>query len=180
VRSNEFPFGEGHFQLREFTLSPATGRLTPTALDRTPDRSLNASLALSNFIASNRDAILAGTHTVPDTFEGRPFRAGAVFAGEDQTWSPSNVDAATRSAFAISTCNGCHSSETNTFFQHVSTFDTGTAALSPFLRGATVPDPITGEPRTFNDLRRRREDLEAIVCPAEPTTSLRRGIGRVH
>jgi hypothetical protein len=23
-------------------------------------------------------------------------------------------------------------------------------------------------------------DLEAIVCPPEPTTSLRRGIGRVH
>jgi hypothetical protein len=180
VRSNEVTFGEGHGQFREFALSPVTGRLTPTALDRSPDQSLDASSTLSDFIASNRDSILAGTHTVPDTFEGRPFRAGAVLAGDDEIWSPFNVDSATRSAFAISTCNGCHWSETGTFYEHVSVSDTGTAALSLFLRGGTLPDPVTGEPRTFNDLRRRREDLEAIVCPAEPTTSLRHGIGRVH
>jgi hypothetical protein len=27
---------------------------------------------------------------------------------------------------------------------------------------------------------RRRTDLEAIVCPAQPTVSLRHGIHRVH
>lgn len=40
--------------------------------------------------------------------------------------------------------------------------------------------PFTQEARTFNDLLRRRQDLEAIVCPPEPTVSLRHGIARVH
>jgi hypothetical protein len=52
--------------------------------------------------------------------------------------------------------------------------------LSPFLTGVTVPDPITRQPRSFNDMLRRRTDLEAIVCPAQPTVSLRHGIHRVH
>jgi len=43
-----------------------------------------------------------------------------------------------------------------------------------------VPDPVTGQPRSFNDMLRRRTDLEAVVCPPAPTVSLRPGIHRVH
>jgi hypothetical protein len=62
----------------------------------------------------------------------------------------------------------------------VSGFIDGPAALSPFLPGITLPDPQTEVPRTVNDLLRRKVDLEAIVCPAQPTVSLRHGISRVH
>lgn len=181
VRSNEFSFGEVfnfEYDLREFRLSPTTGRLVPVALDRTPDLNLSFSFALSDYVAANRDAILAGTHTVPDQFQGLPFRAGAIRNGGDQVWTTSipEADAETRHAFAINTCNGCHSpDETGTFFQHLSSFE-----LSPFLIGVTVDDPISHAPRSYNDLLRRRLDLEAIVCPAEPTVSLRHGISRVH
>jgi len=47
-----------------------------------------------------------------------------------------------------------------------------------------VPDPVTLQPRTFNDLGRRKLDLAGIVCPnaslGPSTTSLRKGISRVH
>jgi hypothetical protein len=63
--------------------------------------------------------------------------------------------------------------------------DFGEPFLSPFLRGGSVTDPVSGSSRAFNDLRRRRFDLESLVC-APPTrseaqrASLRRGIARVH
>jgi hypothetical protein len=47
----------------------------------------------------------------------------------------------------------------------------GEAALSTFLTGVTVADPMTGLPRSFNDLGRRNADLTAIVCP-DPGVSL--------
>jgi hypothetical protein len=48
-----------------------------------------------------------------------------------------------------------------------------------------VPDPVTGQPRTFNDLGRRAADLQAIVCADPHATgsgrpTLRKGIQRVH
>jgi hypothetical protein len=44
-----------------------------------------------------------------------------------------------------------------------------------------VQDPLTGQPRTFNDLGRRNSDLKGIVCtPAPSKMSLRKGISRVH
>jgi concanavalin A-like lectin/glucanase superfamily protein len=182
VRSNEFPFGapDFNFQLREFALSPRTGRLVPAPLDRTPDQSFNSTFTLDDFIATNRDAILAGTQTVPDQFDGHPFRAGAVRNGDPGIWRGFDIDPDAREAFAISTCNGCHSDETGTFFQHiVPPFFFG-IGLSPFLTGVTVPDPVTSQPRSFNDLLRRKTDLEAMVCPEQPTVSLRHGIQRVH
>lgn len=182
VRSNElsFGFGEPQWQMREFRLSPATGRLLPVALERTPDQNLSRGV-LVDFITANRDALIAGTYDIPDQFAGRPFRAAEVFNGVTTTWFVNGVDPDARSAFALNTCNGCHSLlETGTFFQHVSRAIDGPAALSPFLRGITLPDPQTEAPRTFNDLLRRRADLEAIVCPAEPSVSLRHGISRVH
>jgi hypothetical protein len=42
---------------------------------------------------------------------------------------------------------------------------------------------VIGQPRTFDDLGRRKLDLHAIVCPGQmaPTgTTLRKGISRVH
>jgi hypothetical protein len=181
VRSNESSLGDtAAFQMREFRLSPTTSRLAPAALERTPDQNFSRAL-LTSFMTANRDAVIAGTFDIPDQFAGRPFRAAAVFNGDTTGWFLNVIDPDLRSAFAINTCNGCHSlQETGTFFRHVSGGDNGPFSLSPFLRGNTIPDPITQEPRPFDDLRRRKEDLEAIVCPAVPSVSLRHGISRVH
>lgn len=190
VRSNEDAFGgfgSGVSDMRQFALSPVTGRLAPVALDLTPDQSFNGSAALAGFITANRDAILAGTLTVPDRLGGQPFRAG-VADNTSPIWNAPGIDGEARRGFALDTCGGCHAfDETFTFFHHVQATEDGTtpARLSPFLRGVTVPDPVTGEPRTFNDLFRRKQDLEAIVCPpaasaAAPRVSLRHGIRRIH
>lgn len=179
VRTNDLSFGASP-ELREFRLSSATGRLVPSPLDRTPDASFKGSPALGDFIAANRDAILAGSHVVPDQLGGRPFRAGAIFNQLGPVWDAPGIDAEVRQAFGLGTCDGCHGAETGTFFHHIFPRARGVDALSPFLLGAPFSDPITGELRTVNDMLRRRRDLEAIVCPPQPTVSLRHGISRVH
>ena len=184
VRTNEIAFGAGApWQLREFVLSPATGRLVPAPIQLTPDLSFNNTPTLATFINQNQAAIIAETHTVPDTFQGAPFLAGAVF-NDLSAWFAPGVDPEARFHFSVNTCNGCHSAaETNTpFLQITPRFPgAGEATLSGFLTGTTVPDPQTGQPRTFNDLHRRAVDLQNIVCtPAPKKTTLRKGISRVH
>jgi len=188
VRTNEAAFSDDSpWQLRSFALSATSGWLEPVALDRTPDRSFDGGATLASYVTANQAAILADRHSVPALFAGQPFQAGAVF-NDLTTWSAPGIDSDTRHHFAINTCNGCHSlAETNTPFTQISPrFAFSEATLSPFLTGTTVSDPITGQSRTFNDLARRRADLDAIVCAdahaatGTPPTSLRKGISRVH
>jgi hypothetical protein len=191
LRTNEIDFGEDFvWELRQFQLSPDTGRLTPSTLDLTPDRSFNNGSALASFINANAAAIIAETHTVPKQLNGQPFQAGAVFNNLDTWFAPGVADNEARHHFALNTCNGCHSSsETGTAFLQISPrFFDGEAGLSGFLTGITVNDPATGQLRTFNDLGRRSADLKAVVCadsagpegaPASLAT-LRQGIRRVH
>jgi hypothetical protein len=188
VRTNELDLGgNGLWQLREFHLSAASGLLEPAAMALTPDRSLNRSDTLASYIAANRDAIIAERHTVPEVFAGAPFQAGASI-NDAGTWFVEGVDPEARHHFALNTCNGCHSAaETRTsFLQIVPRRNGGEATLSGFLTGITVPDLVTRQPRTFNDLQRRNADLTAIVC-GDPAlrasagrTTLRKGIERVH
>jgi hypothetical protein len=201
VRTNEIDFGDnGIWQLREFNLSPTTGRLEPATIKLTPDRGFNNSDTLASFINANAASIIAETHTVPEQFQGQPFLAGAVFNDLSSWFAPGIADNEARFHFAVNTCNGCHSSqETGTFFLQITPRSFGSEAfLSGFLTGTTVSDPVTGQPRSFNDLQRRASDLKAIVCPAAPPptpmvpggpvpvpgaparTTLEKGISRVH
>jgi hypothetical protein len=181
VRTNEIAFGDdGNWELREFALSRASGMLEPRPVELTPDLGLNGTDALARFVNANAAAILLDQHTVPDLFGGRPFRGGASL-NDGSVWAaPGILDPEARHHFALNTCSGCHLVETGTTFLHVGPRLTGSASrLSGFLTGKTVVDPVTQERRTFNDLARRRADLESIVCqPAG--ASLRRGIDRVH
>jgi hypothetical protein len=183
LRTNEIDFGDNFlWQMREFALSPDTGRIVPATIKLTPDRSFDGTDTLAAFIDANQAAIIAETHVVPDTFNGQPFRAGAVF-NDTTTWFAPGVDGEARHHFALNTCNGCHSQqETGILFTHINPRSPGTgveSALSPFLTGVTVSDPVTGQPRTFNDLARRAADLDAVVC-AQPGANLAKGISRVH
>jgi hypothetical protein len=183
VRTNEIAFGNGApWQLREFGLSATTGRLAPTTVKVTPDLSFKDTQTLATFITQNQAAILADAHTVPETFQGAPFLAGSIL-NDSTAWNAPGIDSDTRHHFSVNTCNGCHSfSETNTaFLQITPRFPGGEAVLSGFLTGITVQDPFTHQPRTFNDLNRRANDLKNIVCTgASNKTQLRKGITRVH
>lgn len=138
-RVNEAVFGS-RWQLREWRLDRLQGEatLTPAPLPQTPDPSLNGSESLARFMLDNAEAIRAGALELP-----AEMRAGA--APERRAWrfpSQPEVDDELRHRFALQTCNGCHSSETNSAqgFFHVSPFGPpGVSRLSPFLTESELP-----------------------------------------
>ena len=165
VQSDDAEFGALPVvpELREFRLSASSGRLEPSPIGLTPDAGFNGSATLASFITANEADILADRHTVPDSFAGQPFRAGAVF--DNVVWNAPGIAAETRFHFAVNTCNGCHSQETGGSVFHLQPeIPTVPVDLSGYLTGETVADPVTGQPRTFGELARRRIDLTAAVC----------------
>lgn len=196
LRTNEIALN-APWELREFHLA-ADGFLRPATVKLTPDLSFDGSQTLADYVNANAATILAEKHTVPETFEGVPFLGGSSFNNLTAWSAPGILDNDARHKFSLNTCNGCHgASETGTFFLHVNPrFPGQEASLSGFLTGITVGDPITGAPRTFNDLGRRNADLKQLVCTtvstaavAQGTTTttstlsssfIKKGIGRVH
>ncbi|WP_437542114.1 LamG domain-containing protein [Sorangium sp. So ce367] len=202
LRTNEIALA-GPWELREFVLSPDTGFLRPETVKLTPDLGFDGSPTLADFVNQNEASIIAEQHTVPDTFQGNPFLGGSSFNNLTAWIAPGILNNEARHKFSLNTCNGCHGSqETGTGFLHVNPRSPGNeASLSGFMTGITVGDPVSGEPRTLNDLRRRNQDLTALVCEPAPTFAalraaptggaaagaaasrsafIRRGIGRVH
>jgi hypothetical protein len=54
VRTNEIAFaGNGLWELRQFGLSPAPGRLEPVTVDLTTDRAFNNTAALASYITAS-------------------------------------------------------------------------------------------------------------------------------
>lgn len=167
VRSNEialsFPW-----ELREFGLNTA-GNLVERTVAQTPQGPLDGSTRVRDFINTNEAAILAGTFTVPLSFQGAPFRAGAIVNNID-FWAAAGVrNNNARHKFSLNTCNGCHGAETNTGFLQIQPRGaTEASALSGFLTGVTVLDPVNGASRRFNDLARRANDLRTLACVVAP------------
>jgi hypothetical protein len=166
IRTNENALGsDGRWEMREFHLSSETGSLVPATLQQTPDASLRGSARLLSFLESNSTSILRETHAVPALFDGAPFQAGAVI-NELEPWEvKSAADPEVRHLFSQNTCDGCHGGETNTSFFHIFPRVAGEQSrLSSFLTGASERDPATRLARTYNELARRRQLLEDIVC----------------
>lgn len=205
LRTNEIALSS-RWELREFGLSATTGLLVPAPVDLTPDTSfLNESPLVADYVNQNEAAILIERHTVPATFGGSTFLGGSSF-NDLAGWTSSGItNPEARFRFSLNTCNGCHSSaETGTGFLHIGNREIGqTAFLSGFMTGITLPDLVTGVPRTLNDLGRRNADLKAVVCGGTASTVttplpvssvtrssvaretsreafLSKGIGRVH
>jgi hypothetical protein len=185
VRTNEIPFGDNNlWELRELRLSRLSGRLEPAPLELTPDLGFHQSSTLAAFINANQAQIIAGTHTVPRSFGGQRFQAGAML-NDLGTWLAPGVDSEARHQFALGTCNGCHAAqETGTLFLHLQPRPAGQPSRrSRWLTGLVVDDPVTGAPRLFDDLGRRKADLQSIVCRDPAALSLehvRKGTSRVH
>jgi hypothetical protein len=173
VRTNEIALASP-WELREFRLT-TTGQLRMVAPALTPADStpnFNNTAKLATFMTQNAVAIKAQTHAVPLRFQDAPFAAGRVTNGIDFWNAPGITDNPLRHRFSLNTCNGCHGSETSTFFLHVSPRAADAeAVLSTFLtgefRGApfSFPDPVvTKVTRTFNDLQRRARGLRTFLC----------------
>jgi hypothetical protein len=169
IRTNEIELSDV-WQLREFHLSADGSAMQPATLFQTPDFSFNFSDKLGRFVNANESSILAETHDVPATFEGAPFQAASVFNNIDFWNAPGITNPEARHELSLNTCNGCHGGETDTAFLHVNPRVPGQAsALSAFMTGETVSDPVTRAPRQLGELRRRRQLLESVVCPpAQP------------
>jgi len=149
VRSNDLIF-TGRWTLREFRLDDQ-GTLVSAPTQKTPDASFNNSPDLLSQIVDN-DPIPESTFAGEAPIEGL-WNFGPEASPED------------RHTFAVNTCNGCHSSETGTPFLHVSNRTMGQPTqLSGFLTGTEVPDPLTGELRSFDELGRRGEDLSNFLA----------------
>ena len=140
-------------------------------LAQTPDRTLNFSDTLGDYVNLNAPEIVAGDYIVPLQFPGGlPFRAGSrVYQLSSRHWDASTLrpimNREARHQFSLNTCSACHGRETATEFLHVGGAPFGTPArLSAFLTGETVADPADGAPvRVFNDLERRATDLDAFL-----------------
>jgi hypothetical protein len=169
IRTNEIALSFV-WELREFHISPTTGFMDPAPLFLTPDFSFNGTETLGRFVNANEPIILTEKHDVPALFEDAPFQSGAVFNNIDFWSAPNITNPEARHKLSLNTCNGCHGRETNTGFLQIFPRNAGQQSdLSGFLLGTTVQDPITSQERRFNELGRRRQLLESLVCPpAQP------------
>jgi hypothetical protein len=168
VRTNENDLGrDGRWEMREFQPAAKTAALVPAPLAQTPAAVFNGSDELARFILANQASIETELHDVPALWEGAPFEAGALINNLEFWTAPGQITPELRHTFSINTCNGCHGGETGTSFFHVFPRQAGQPSqLSDFLTGVTRRDPATGEPRTYNELARRRQLLERVVCAA--------------
>jgi hypothetical protein len=174
--------GNQLWEMREFHLD-TSGALVQTTVRRTPRPDVNQTATLANWVDAHASAILADAYDVDDLYPGTtPFKGGNALMKTDTFWQGSAsvpiADPEVRHRFSLNTCSGCHARETSTVFTHIS--PTGPvsqpAALSGFLTGITVTDPVattttpttvgsttTTTARTFNDLERRRTVLADIA-----------------
>jgi hypothetical protein len=154
------------WELRQFALSPDTGFFAQTPVPQTPDLAFNRTPTLARFVDQNREAIVADRHSVPEQFENAPFLAGSAL-NNVLIWSAPGIDSEARFHLSLNTCNGCHGPDTQTNFLQIRPRSPGgEARLSPFLTGTTVLDRETDQPRTLNELARRKAGLTEMVCAA--------------
>jgi hypothetical protein len=193
IRSNELALGFP-WELREFVIDATTRRLRQEPVALTPDMlALNGTPDLAEYINAHAAGLVSETFSVPrgasaaSALSG-PFQVSDFEDAEDRTftvlpffepfvdvpWSASGIrDNEARHSFALNTCNGCHRAETGAAFlqigfpvDHSLPRSLGKpATLAGFLTGTTLPDPVVpSTTRTFNDLQRRKVELEELIA----------------
>jgi hypothetical protein len=171
-RTNETALDESTtaWQMRDFVLVSQgryAGYLQQSTLLQTPDTSLNGTTVLADYINTYEAEILAGTARVPRQFPpGNPFLAGAATQEAEMFWdAPQINNPEARHQFAMQSCNGCHTRETETIFNHIEPAPYGIESnLSGYLTGIDVVDPADGATvRHFAELEQRALDLDILV-----------------
>lgn len=175
IRTNENRLddtGEGlDWEVREFRIDPASHLPFQDTIAQTPGMSIRWSPTLAAYVDGHAWSIKHDTYTVPLRYPTLSdlFRGGGLVYGLGSTWEgPSGstvVDREARHRFALNTCSGCHTGETHNEFTHVKPSPFGTeAALSGFMTGIWVEDPLDDTPvRFFDDLERRAVDMDALL-----------------
>ncbi len=187
IRTNEIALaglGDNTWEMREFHLM--SGALVQTTVRRTPAFKFNRTQTLADWVNANPGTPAAPTEVPRDYPAGMPFLGGAgIMDTEGFFWNGPTTASITsgdaRHAFSLNTCNGCHAKETATHFTHMhlavaatttsttlpatctNTAARGTLAMSGFLTGIDVLDPVTGTSRHFADLDHRRTILASIA-----------------
>ncbi len=146
------------WELREFTLDNSTGNLKETTIGQNPADKYDAQVVnadvqrMVNYVNQNQTKIIAGTDTLPLTWQGVPFLAGAVRVNGTPTGQLPNAfhwdgtgsgnsstfitNDKSRYYFSLESCVGCHAGETQTAFTHINPVFFGSEAkLSGFLSG---------------------------------------------
>jgi len=147
VRTNEIEL-DWLWELREFHLTEEGLRNAPTL--NTPDKTVNGTEELGQFVSANRNDVLLDRHRTPLIMTGGT-------AVPDTRWRIPGVPEDVRRAFAKNTCDGCHQTEETPidFNFHVSPFRKGVAKLSPFLNNPN------GGPDTLSF---RAEAMRTALC----------------
>ena len=185
VRTNEI-LGLFPWQWREWHLDANTGFLDQATVAQTIQTSLNGTKLLRDYVNENEAAILAGEHVVPLQYQGQPFRGGSSDGGDDGLTAffaaPGILDNDARHVFSLNHCVACHTTETGTGFFHSSPRSLNSETfLSGFLTGITVQDPVDpNKKRSFNDLKRRVDDLCTLLGSSCTQISNEKPLVRVH
>jgi hypothetical protein len=203
VRTNEKAFDGSAspiFELREHKLQCRTGIscsanekvLAPTTLAQTPKNSLDMTPELRTYMNNNMSAILGGTHVVSGTMLTGASRPLDMITNPFRVWMadspldpvpPPSTEGDVRRLFGFSTCNGCHSLETDTDNFHIAPRASGAASqLSSFMSTAmnpiTVVEPLEGKSINYNEPARRM--CEFVWLLNGNGTVLTAGSGRPH
>lgn len=178
VRTNEISLGSP-WELREFTLSPASKSLQSATVKQEPARMYNrvsnpGNIAehalLASWVNANQPAVEAATHVVPDNLGiTQPFLGGkahTVTPGHfwDAAAAPGPnhiVSDAARHMFSLTTCSGCHGGEANTSLGgFVGSVPSSVHSpfvhigFVPFGQKATLSGFLIGDPSQTDDLFR--------------------------
>lgn len=155
------------WELREFRLA-ANGKLMIAPTLQNPDNTFMTTASirgprepeLLQWIRDHQDEILANNFRVPNEFLSGAVSSPARWARslEDPKHGPKLNQA--RHLFALETCNGCHTFETNTGFTHIKPRAAGEeAALSKFI---------------ITDTKQRAKVMEAMLGFTEKRSWWRR------
>ena len=177
VRTNDFLM-VAEWEMREFTWSADVAGFRARPVARTPMFTFNSDRRqeLQEWIVQNRDEVLSGNFALPDEYLGfvapvphdnfKWFK-GAENRNHDQPGTQELlIDEPLRHAFAKTTCNGCHSGETDTRFLHIEPrWPLMPALVSNFM---------------LAELPRRRADLERLLCEGDEAVAIKRNAQDVH
>lgn len=150
--------------------------LSPTLDSETYNVNLAAAEATASFGVMNEEFLLS----LVELYQSNPMVTAIpeTTVVVNMPWqTPLDLDPEVRHRFALNTCSGCHRDETGVGFLHVGFPEASRdrdvvsmglgepAFLSTFLVGGDpIPDPLaSGVSRSFNDLERRKTDLEALL-----------------
>jgi hypothetical protein len=172
LRTNEIAFG-GFWELREYKVSATSGQLEQVVVAQNPAQSVNNTQLFADFVNMNEAQILDGSYSVPLTFQQTPFAGAAspAIRGRSRWNGPGIVNSQARHIVSLNTCNGCHTDETLTRFNHVMERAPGQESfVSDYLMAGIndrlplfVRDPVSGERREFHELLDRKVIFTCLI-----------------